>query len=341
VRILYVGNATGTSLQRIDAFKRLGHKVLVIDPDAYAFCSKAILYKWLFETGGIFLVTVISLRINYLITKIEADLVWVNGGDLISPWLVRKLKYKYKKIINYNNDLPFGSRDKLRWKQYFAAVPYYDLLLARSNTDLEKPLKLGAKQVVAMYMLADEKVHERQVLSTHESAKWASDVLFVGTWFPGRGNFLKELITKGVPITVYGDRWHKAPEWEMIKPYWRGTGLSGLDYTYALQSAKICLGLVSEENNDLHTSRSMEVPALGSLLCAKRTYEHQLMYTEWEEAVFWDDAQECSTVCQQLLADPVRLKRIAQRGNVRYVENGFSNEKFLSGVLTYMNGRSF
>jgi spore maturation protein CgeB len=339
VKILYVGNASGTSLQRIDAFKRLGHEVRVIDPEVYAFVSKAVLYKWLFETGGIFLVTVISLRISSLIAKIEADLVWVNGGDLISPWLVKKLKKKYKKIVNYNNDLPFGNRDKSRWKQYVSAVPFYDLLLARSNTDLEKPLKLGAKQVVAMYMLADEKVHERQVLSKQETAKWASDVLFVGTWFPGRDDFLKVLIIKGVPLTIYGDRWYKAPEWEIIKPYWKGTGLSGLDYTFALQSAKICLGLVSEENNDLHTRRSMEVPALSSLLCAKRTYEHQLMYKECEEAVFWDDAQECATVCRQLLEDPTRLQRVANRGHGRFIENGFTNEQFLSGVLAHMSGR--
>jgi hypothetical protein len=277
------------------------------------------------------------MRINLQLKAIDADLVWVNGGDLVSPWLVRKLKERFGKVVNYNNDLPFGERDKLRWKNYFKSVPFYDLLLTRSNTDFEKPLKLGVKKVVAMYMLADEVIHKRQTMSEAEINNWSSDVLFVGTWFPERGGFLKELIEKGVPITIYGDRWHKAPEWETIKPFWKGCGLSGLDYTYALQCAKICLGLVSEENNDLHTRRSMEVPALGSLLCAKRTYEHQFMYEENNEAIFWDDAKECALVCNNLLKNENQLKKISAQGHTRFHANGFTNEKFLSGVLQHIS----
>jgi len=251
--------------------------------------------------------------------------------------LVRVLKNKYKKVINYNNDLPFGNRDKLRWKQYFASVPFYDLLLVRSNTNLLEPLNLGAKKVVAMYMLADEVIHKRQIMCKKETEKWASDVLFVGTWFPERGPFLKALIEKGVPLTIYGDRWQKAPEWNVIKACWKGGGLSGHDYTYALQSAKICIGLVSEENNDLHTRRSMEVPALGSLLCAKRTYEHALMYEENSEAVFWRDAQECADICKKLINQPRQLNEIARQGYERFSKNSFTNEVFLAGVIKYMS----
>ena len=335
MKLLYIGNVSGTSLQRINAFKRIGCSVSVIDPEAYMPLSKMLSYKWLFETGGVFLVTFISWRIGLLLRNIEADIVWVGGGDLISSRLVKRLKRQFGCVVNYNVDLPFGERDKLRWKHYFSSVPYYDLLLVRSNTDMNKPLRLGAKNVVAMYMLADEVVHIPQSLSMDDQKKWSSDVLFAGTWFPERGGFIKSLIEQGVPLTIYGDRWQKAPEWNVIKPYWKGSSLLGLEYSYAVQCSKICLGMVSEENNDLHTSRSMEVPSLGSLLCAKRTYEHRLMYEEGLEAVFWEDSTECASVCKSLLADQQLLQNISHKGSCRFKENGFSNEPFLIGALKY------
>ena len=78
--------------------------------------------------------------------------------------------------------------------------------------------------------------------------------------------------------SFYGDRWQKAPEWPVIKNIWRGPGLVGQDYVEAIQSAKICLGLLSKQNRDQHTMRSVEIPYISSVLCAERTEEHLAMY---------------------------------------------------------------
>jgi spore maturation protein CgeB len=155
---------------------------------------------------------------------------------------------------------------------------------------------------------------------------------------PERGPFLAALIRLGVPLTIYGDRWHKAKEWKTLRPYWRGPGLrNDDDYASAVQAAKICLGLLSKGNRDLSTTRSFEIPLLGGVLCAERTSEHLQLYREDEDAVFWSSPEECAQKCMQLLNDEERRQRIANNGRERCVHNQTTNEHVLTQILDVLH----
>jgi hypothetical protein len=120
-------------------------------------------------------------------------------------------------------------------------------------------------------MSADEVAHAPRHLTPEEQRQWHSSVLFAGTWMPERGPFLARLVQLGVPLSIFGDRWHKAREWEQLHHYWRGPGIyNEEDYARAVQCADVCLGLLSKGNRDLSTTRSFEIPHLGGVLCAER-----------------------------------------------------------------------
>jgi spore maturation protein CgeB len=140
-------------------------------------------------------------------------------------------------------------------------------------------------------------------------------------------------VRRGVPLTIRGANWNKAAEWPELQKYWKGGELQGDDYAYAIQCARVSLGLVSKGNRDLHTTRSLEIPALGGLLCAERTAEHSAMYVEGEEALFWGDAAECAAVCLKALANEEWRKRIAMAGQARSIVNGYYNEKIMSAIV--------
>jgi hypothetical protein len=171
------------------------------------------------------------------------------------------------------------------------------------------------------------------VVTAEDAERWHSDVLFLGTWFPERGPFLVELIELGVPLTIRGANWQKAREWPALKPFFKGGQLQGDDYALALQCAKVNLGLLSKGNRDLHTTRSLEIPSLGALLCAERTDEHLVMYREGEEALFWASAEECAKVCLDVLGDDERRKRIAAAGLARSIVNGNHNESAMNAIV--------
>ena len=185
-----------------------------------------------------------------------------------------------------------------------------------------------------VFRCADEVAHAPRALTEEDHRRRDSDVAFIGTWMPERGAFMAELIKRGVPLSIYGGHWQKAPEWPVIQSAWKGPATNNdEDYARAVQCAKICLGLLSKGNRDLHTTRSLEIPALGGLLCAERTAEHQQLYCEGKEAVFWSDAAECADICQELLADEDRRQEIALRGSQRALANQHYNQAMMAELI--------
>ncbi len=262
------------------------------------------------------------------------DLAFVDGGSLVNAQLVRNLKKCCTRVVNYNVDDPFGGRDGVRFAVYREAVPDYDLLVVVRRQNVAEAQALGARRVLHAFRVADEVAHAPRAITPEIEKRWASDVAFVGTWMPERGPFLLSLLDQGVPLSIYGARWEKAPEWPRLKHTRRTTHLDGDDYCYAIQCARINIGLLSIGNRDLHTQRSLEIPSLGAVLCAQRTTEHEELYRDREEGLFWNEAQDCARVCAEALRNDEQRKAIARAGRQRAIRNGHFSEALLHRIVT-------
>ena len=332
LHILYIGPVSGTCLDRANAFRRLGHKVTHLDPRTLL-PNSVWVDRILWRLGGHWLGWLVALRMGQSLTGQRFDLAYVDNGEWVSPAVVKVLRQHAPQVINYNIDDPTGPRDMQRFAAYRRAVPHYDLVAVVREDNLPELKALGAKRMMRVWRSADEVTHAMRPLTLEDHTRWDCDVLFLGTWMPERGPFLLDLVRRGVPLTIQGGNWHKAPEWPELKGHWRGDQIGGDDYAKAIQCAMVNLGLLSKGNRDLHTTRSLEIPALGALFCAERTSEHMAMYEDGVEAVFWSDASECARACKELLADEPRRQAVAAQGHDRYLRNGHHNEKILSSML--------
>ncbi|SFK62481.1 Spore maturation protein CgeB [Methylocapsa palsarum] len=313
------------------ALERLGHVVSWVDP--YDWVSPWMGH-WLFHAGGFG----IGLKINRPIFKaVEAsrpDLIWVDQGDYLDARLISRLRTLSVPIVNYTVDDPFGGRDGRRFNNYLRALPFYDLLAVVREENVAEAYARGARNVMRIWRSADEVAHRPRALTDEDFRKWGSEVCFIGTWFPERGPFMAELIRAGLPLSIWGGRWQKAPEWPIIAPHWRGPGQDDPEiYARIIQCAKISLGLLSKGNRDRHTTRSLEIPAIGGLLCAERTDEHCEAFKEGVEAVYWKDAQECVEQCRRLLSDENRIETLKAQGHERYVRSNYNNESVVDSIL--------
>lgn len=331
-KILYLGRLTGTAIQRIRALERLGHHVTAVNPDM-AIDRMNLLGIWNFHTGVLGLSWYYK---NYILSQIKGmtfDFVMVDHGELIGPATLAALKNVAKVVVNYNQDNPYVARDGRKWRLFLKALPLYDLIATPRLANVDAAYRAGARCVLPVSFAADEVVHRPIELTDEDRARFSSQVVFVGSWFPERGPFLLRLIERGVPLRIYGRRWNKAPEYEKLQPYIVLGHLEGDDYAKAIRGASIAIGLLSKGNEDLHTTRSSEIPAIGTLLCAERTSDHLAMYQEGVEAVFFDGPDECADHCLSLLANPERMKQIAATGLNRVRQNGDFNEKLLTKIL--------
>ncbi|MBC8057621.1 MAG: glycosyltransferase [Rhizobiales bacterium] len=326
--VLYLGPLSGTSLHRRNAFVRLGHRVRTIEPRRLL-PPAGWVDKIEWHLSPSLLGEVVERRLDALLDGQEFDIAFADNGSLLTPRSVRRLRRRCRRVVNFNHDDPFGQRDRVRFSAYRAAVAEYDLVVVVRPANVDEARRSGARQVLLHPMVSDEVAHAPRTITPALRAKWQAEVAFVGSWMPERGPFLLDLVRRGIPLSIFGPAWQRAPEWPQLRPHHRADYLDGDDYAYAVQCAKISLGMLSKGNRDRHTTRSMEIPALGGLLCAERTDEHTAFYREGEEAVFWADSSECAAVCQDLLGDEPRRLAIAARGQQRSWSNGYTSENLI------------
>jgi hypothetical protein len=194
---------------------------------------------------------------------------------------------------------------------------------------------MGARKVLRVLMSYDEMTHRPAYAATAAGTGPEPVVSFIGTLIAGesRDDFLVELLQAGLPLRLIGNSWQRSRHWPLLRQIHLGPGISGTAYAQALGSAAVTLGLLSHGNRDLITTRSLEAPACGALFCAERTSEHQLLYEQGQEALFWSSTAECIEICQQLLDQPQRGEAIRQAalGQVRRL--GVGNEDICRQIL--------
>ena len=332
LNILFIGANGGNAVKRARALRRLGHDVRLIDPYSL-FPLRNFVGRLIYYGGAALLESYLKYKIAPLIRGSRFDLTFVDNGELLGCNLLSALRQVSPLIVNYNNDDPFHTRDKKKWRLYLKAVPHYDLLAVVRQVNIAEAYALGAKKVLQVFMAVDELDGPREI-TPQDRRRFPHEVLFIGTWMPERGPFLHELLKAGVPLAIYGNDWQKAPEWPALQAAWQGPAIYGDDYLKAIQLAKVSLGLLSKGNRDLHTTRTFEIPYCGGLLCAERTSEHLQLYQEDVEAVYWSDVKECIDKCQKLLNDDKMRAEIAEKGRIRCLRNGIFNESNLDKILT-------
>jgi len=338
--ILYLGDASpnSTANDRAQALRRCGHEVIQKDPMT---CLRVRLASPLmgqlhYRTGFRFLVRQVQTWLEQTLLEMRCgiDLVWVNGGQYFSPKSVQLLKANGVPVVLYNNDDPTGGRDPGCWYQLLNALPSYDLCVSLRKSTTSEMRQRGAAGTLRVWMSYDEVKH-LPLQPEEVDLSFQSSVAFIGTWMrhEGRHLFLKKLVQAGLNVRIWGDRWQKCGDSELIERCWVGKRASGRDYVQAVSGAKICLGLLSKGNRDLHTRRSAEIPFCGGLFCAERTEEHQAMYREGEEAIFWSSTEECIDQCNRLLADDRQREQIRLAGMKRVRELRLGNEDVCRQIL--------
>ena len=258
---------------------------------------------------------------NFILSRIKKnyDLIYVNSSSAayIGKKLILKLKTKTKKIIVLLVDNPFSKRDKNRWKLYLDAALHYDLTVAYIGSRITMGKKYGLKNTLLVWPPYQKNVHCKQKISDREKKQLSSEVVLIGTWFPERGVFFKKLIELGLDIKIYGTRWEKDPNYSLIKSKITLGHIDNPMYSKLIQCSKISICLPSEGNFDGRTKRSVEIPAIGTLLCAIRTPDHKNLFKENKEAIFFNDANECYKKCISFLKNNKRRKEVAYNGYIK------------------------
>lgn len=332
--ILYLGESSpGSSSQhRAAALQRLGHRVEHWGLETFCEPLGRIAGKLNYLTGHRFRQGSIRQRLQAAASNRKWNLVWVDSGWWCGPQVASQLRLLADYLVLLNLDDPTGPREPHHWRSLLKSVPHFDLCVVVRPESADELSNSGAKNVLRVWRGYDEVIHAPEY-GRGVTEDLSSEVTFIGTRMEDRHEFMIRLIERGVPLSIWGNGWRNGPGWKHLQSAWRGPGIEGPQYVAAIQQSKVCLGMLSRLNRDQHTQRSAEVPYAGGLLCAQRTPEHQSMYEEDHEAVFWADADECAEKCLELLADDSRREAIRAAGAAKVRRLNIGNESMVAAVL--------
>ena len=332
MKILFIGPKLGNSYIQYLNLKKIYNKVDIIDSNK-AFFFPQFTKKIFHHISP----KILEFNINrYVLSKIKKkyDLIYVKSGEIIGKKLIIELKKKTKKIIYFCNDNPFVKRDKQRWQLFLPAAKFYDLIAYQDYSRIELSKKLGLKNSILVLPPYEKNVHKKHILTKHEKSIFKNDVIFIGTWSPQKGIFMKKLIQLGLNIKIYGGLWDKDPNFTFLKSRVILGHVFNPNYSKLIQNAKIAICLFAEGNLDTITARSIEIPAIGTLMLSFKTKAMKNVFIENKEAVFFKTARECYAKSQFYLKNIGIAKKIAKKGNIKITKNlKLSNDQLIKKLI--------
>lgn len=283
----------------------------------------------------------LNKKIVHQIANKKYDIVWIDKGVFIEPATLKFVRKRRPQciIVGYSPD---NMAERHNQSQLFLdSFPYYDYYITTKSYTIDKLKQMGCRNILFVNNAYEDSFHYPYELSEEERKRLGGKVGFIGAWEEERCRSILYLAEHGIPVKVWG-----GGKWILYKDKYpnliiEDKGLYTEDYNKALSAFDISLCFLRKMNYDQQTTRTMEIPACGSLLMAERTLEHEQLFEDGKEAVFFSSDEELLERCQYYLQHDEERQQIAKAGRERCLRSGYSNLETIRRIITQImpNGK--
>lgn len=338
-RVLFVGQTVPGSrtLQRIQAMERLGHSVEVISTN-----RPGATYE---DRPGIGRRIRHRLRMPEDQTRANAALVEALGKESFEiVWLERTVEIRGStlaagkklrpeaKFIWYAEDDMMNPNQRSRYVEQ--AIPLFDLWVTTKsfNARPEEMPALGANKVMFVDNAFDPEIHRPWKVDDEMRANLGGDIGFVGTFETTRAGSLRRLAEHGFDIRVWGNGWEKLTNPPPSLKLERRPVYDD-DYAKAVSASKINLCFLRQENRDLQTCRSVEIPAIGGFMLHERNDEITGLLSENQAAAYFGNDEELCESCARWLKDDDERQKVRMNGHKYILNHGFRHDDRIAHIF--------
>ena len=266
------------------------------------------------------------------VLSFKPELVFIVKGNNIYPWTLKKIK----KINPNINLISWSLDDMYAWHNrsvyYTFGIKYYDLVFTSKSYNVLELEKLGAKKVYFLYQAYSKTKHLIEEVPDCNNLK--RDVLFIGYAESDRFESIKFLVENGIKVHVFGTGWEllkRNNKYENL--YIHARNLLGAEYREFISSSKINLCFLRKINRDLHTSRSLEIPACGGFMVAERTREHEDLFNEKIESAYFSNNNELLSIVKHYLTNEKERCVMTKRALRKCQDLDYSYDSMLKKIL--------
>lgn len=348
MKVLFLGDiadAGSSGLQRAWALEQCGAEVTMLDKQKF---SRGF-GPWPWRIGRLLSAPSLTLKSSALekelltlANEIKPDIIWLEWAREISPEVIASLRTIQPRptLISFQDDNPWGDRhsDQWIWKNYFKAVPYFDLHLVKRLTDIDHLVTLGAKKC----RLWKHGIYSPLFNTDNLPRQKKYPVSFVGTCFDQRGSFVEGMLEAGLPLHVFGNMWSKRYP-ALVHKYSSNfhNAVVGNDYAEVIKESHLSLIMVSDSNRDEWTMRSYEVPGCGTTALIPRTPVHEIMFTDGHTGLFYSNLDSCIKIADKALARSSDMEQIGKRAHEFFIDQDWTIEARMMELITELRKPDF
>lgn len=252
------------------------------------------------------------------VADFRPDVVFFLKGETIYASAIREVKEKYHPILlQWYPDGPFNVANRNATKDSIASIPLFDIYYIYAKSLMPALRDAGAQRVEYLPFCYDPAMLQRpDHIDDADRAKYATDVVFAGTWEPMREWWL-EKITE-FDLSVWGNMWERVDESNPLRARWKGNAVYGEEISKLFAVSKIHLNFLREQNRDSHNVRTLEIPGYGGFLLTQRSREQaEELYVEGKEIACFDSVDELKEKITYYLEHEDERLAIARAGYAR------------------------
>lgn len=331
-KLLFISNTSADRMNHIlDAFKNrddleIETEHLWIDKKRNSFFAKVFdKLKLPLDMDNL------NIRILEKVQSFKPDIVFIVKGNNVYPNTLKRIKQNPNiKLISWSVDDMYAWHNRSYY--YTKGLKYYDVVFTTKSYNIEELKQLEAGKVEFLYQAYSKKYHKP--CKNCEEVKYKSEVLFIGFAEKERFEDLNYLAQNGIKIEIFGSGWNK----QEFQNHHKNLNITpkdllGEDYSNAISCSKVSLCFLRKANRDLHTSRSIEIPACGGFMIAERTDEHKSLFEEEKEAVYFDSKEELFEKVKYYLEHEEARKKIVQAGFEQTRKSDYSYDNMVCRIL--------
>lgn len=319
-----------TSRLRCDALVRAlpGRCWTLIDTDVPFLAAQRIWKSFAFRLRFGPAVMAINRYVLDRLPTVPVDLIWVDKGVCLWPETVRRLRALARHLVYYTPDTSFLHN----WSRHFnRTLKLYDLVVTTKSLEVpEFQLRMDPNRLLLVTQTYDRHLHFPRC----EFSGKRREAALIGLCEPSREACVRTLLDAGLSVRIGGRGWESflRTHQHNLLLHFEGDAVFGEHYAETLSAASIGLGLVTQRFHELHTTRTLEIPACGTALATPRTSETAVMFRD-EEAVFFDSYVELADKVNRLFANPGQLEQISIAGRQRVLSQPWDNDRLVHEVL--------
>lgn len=336
MRIFYIGPLWqgSTCRLRFESLQGLGHVVYPFDTEPYFPTFYRGLHSLIRRLGFGPRLSRMNADIVKCVAAFEPTLIWVDKGMLITPMTLIACRATAPRMIllNYSPDDMLNAHNQTR--HYLGSLTIYDVLVTTKPPNVAELKAMGARDVRLVGKSYHESLHRPIPITEEDRKRYGAKVSFVGFCEKERAQSMLRLADAGLSVRVWGPGWENNTLKAHPNIRVECRALWGEEYIRVLCASDINLCFLRKENRDTVTQRSVEIPACGAFMLAERTNDHEALFTEDVEAVYFGSDDELAVKVKYYSENFEARKRIATGGFERCLHSGYGNRKILDGLLT-------